>query len=310
LAQIVAPDILSCEAGFAAFLARSPATRRPRTSAGFISIGTHAPAMNSTVAVLRFFFTHTLDRPDLARKLIRLPHLRKLPTVLALEEIGAGFQRQPGCWERDFVRQARAFAMIVGLCTRGRAMADKPNFVLVPDDSQPPVPVRPDSLLARLRTTVITAVTAIASVPAALRSALDHAEPPAETGLSARPRLVFAVDATASREPAWAAARQVTDVVVKALPGELDVALAVHGGSRVHTFTAFTNDANTLRDSAAGVACEAGLTRLLPILSAGLKQPGVRVVIYIGDVFEESVVQGSPAGGRHGRAGHQVDRAA
>jgi hypothetical protein len=60
----------------------------------------------------------------------------------------------------------------------------------------------------------------------------------------------------------------------------------------VHIFTAFTNDANTLRDRAAGVACEAGLTRLLPILSASLKPPAVRVVIYIGDVFEESVVQG------------------
>jgi hypothetical protein len=34
------------------------------------------------------------------------------------------------------------------------------------------------------------------------------------------------------------------------------------------------------------------LTRLLPILSASLKQPAVRVVIYIGDVFEESMSQG------------------
>jgi hypothetical protein len=100
------------------------------------------------------------------------------------------------------------------------------------------------------------------------------------------------VDATASREPAWAAARQVTDALVKALPGELEVALAVHGGSRVHTFTAFTNDAATLRDRAAGVSCEAGLTRLLPILSASLKQPSVRVIVYIGDVFEESLSRG------------------
>jgi hypothetical protein len=76
------------------------------------------------------------------------------------------------------------------------------------------------------------------------------------------------------------------------MPGELDVALAVHGGSRVHTFTAFTSDANTLRDRAAGVTCQAGLTRLLPILAAGLKQPSVRVVIYVGDVFEESLAQG------------------
>jgi hypothetical protein len=169
-------------------------------------------------------------------------------------------------------------------------MTDKPNFVLIPDDAPPPVPA--GGVLARLRTLATTALTAATSTQATLRSALRHAEPPAESGTPARPRLVFAVDATASREPAWAAARQVTDALVKTLPGALDVALAVHGGSRVHTFTAFTGDANTLRDRAAGVACQAGVTRLLPILSASLKQQGVRVVIYIGDVFEESVMHG------------------
>jgi hypothetical protein len=176
------------------------------------------------------------------------------------------------------------------------AMTDKPNFVLIPDDVPPlPVPLAPATtggILGRLRTMATTAVTAARSTTPALLSVLSHAEPPVETGTPVRPRLVFAVDATASREPAWAAARQVTDALVKALPGALDVALAVHGGSRVHTFTAFTNDAKTLRDRAAGVACEAGMTRLLPILAASLKRPAVRVVVYIGDVFEESVVQG------------------
>ncbi len=42
----------------------------------------NAPAMNSAVAALRFFFNHTADRPDLARKLLRLRYPRKLPTVL------------------------------------------------------------------------------------------------------------------------------------------------------------------------------------------------------------------------------------
>jgi site-specific recombinase XerD len=46
-----------------------------------------APAMNSTVAALRFFFTHTLDRPDLSHKLIRIAYPRKLPTVLAPDEV-------------------------------------------------------------------------------------------------------------------------------------------------------------------------------------------------------------------------------
>jgi integrase/recombinase XerD len=37
------------------------------------------PTMNSMVAALRFFSTHTLDRPDLARKLVRTAHARKIP---------------------------------------------------------------------------------------------------------------------------------------------------------------------------------------------------------------------------------------
>ncbi len=185
-------------------------------------------------------------------------------------------------------------------------MTEKPNFVLIPDDAPPPAPARTDGLLARLKTLATTAVTA---ATAALPTS-SHAEPPVEAGAPRGPRLIFAVDATASREPAWAVARRVTDALVKALPGELDVALAVHGGSRVHTFTPFTKDAATLRDRAAGVACEAGLTRLLPILSASLKHQGVRVVVYIGDVFEESSERGPPDRGLHGCAGHQADCAA
>jgi hypothetical protein len=170
-------------------------------------------------------------------------------------------------------------------------MPDKPNFVLVQEDAPaaPPAPNQTGGLLNRLITTVATAIT---SAAASLPAVFAHAEPPAETGTSTRPRLVFAVDATASREPAWAAARQVTDALVKALPGELDVALAVHGGTHVHTFTGFTNDPATLRDRAAGVVCQAGMTRLLPILATCLKQQSVRVVIYIGDVFEESLPDG------------------
>ena len=169
-------------------------------------------------------------------------------------------------------------------------MTDKPNFVLIPDDV--PAPVRTAGVLARLEAMAASAATRFTAASATLRSALSDVEPPSESAAPTRPQLVFAVDATASREPAWAAARQVTDALVKALPGELDVALAVHGGSRVHTFTAFTNDAKTLRDRAAGVECAAGMTRLLPILAASLKRPAVRVVVYIGDVFEESVSEG------------------
>ncbi len=77
-------------AGFAKFLGRSPATTTPEDIRRFqihqSALGMGAPAMNCTVAALRFFTT-TLDRPDLARKLIRIPYLRKLPTVLAPDEV-------------------------------------------------------------------------------------------------------------------------------------------------------------------------------------------------------------------------------
>jgi len=38
--------------------------------------GVPLPTMKSIVSALRFFLTHTVDRPDLARKLVRLAHPR------------------------------------------------------------------------------------------------------------------------------------------------------------------------------------------------------------------------------------------
>src|SRR4051794_30908709 len=166
-------------------------------------------------------------------------------------------------------------------------MTEKQNFVLVPDPEPEPEATPP----AQQSGTWLDRVRALVN---AATSLVPFGQPHdvATTKWSGRPRLIFGFDATASREPAWAAARTVTDALVQALPGELDVALAVHGGSMLHTFTEFTADAATLRDRAAGIRCIAGMTRLLPILSRAMSNPGVRVVVYIGDVFEESPVRG------------------
>jgi integrase len=43
--------------------------------------------MNSMVSALLFFFTQALDRPDLARRLVRTGHVRKLPVVLSQDEV-------------------------------------------------------------------------------------------------------------------------------------------------------------------------------------------------------------------------------
>jgi integrase/recombinase XerD len=76
---------------FATWLGRPPDTatdedlRRyqiEQTETGF-----GAPAMNTAVSALRFFYTRTIDRPDLTRKLHRVKHPRALPTVLSREEV-------------------------------------------------------------------------------------------------------------------------------------------------------------------------------------------------------------------------------
>jgi len=84
-------DYLRIVSRFAAFLGRSPDLATAEDIRRFQieqrEAGTPAPAMNSHVAGLRFFFTTTIDRPDLSRKLLRVSYPRKLPTVLSPEEV-------------------------------------------------------------------------------------------------------------------------------------------------------------------------------------------------------------------------------
>lgn len=76
---------------FATFLDRPPDTATAEDLRRFQveqrEAGMPVPTMNSVVSALRFFFTHTLDRPDLARRLVRVSHPRKLPVVLSRDEV-------------------------------------------------------------------------------------------------------------------------------------------------------------------------------------------------------------------------------
>src|SRR5713226_2394983 len=75
---------------FAAFIRRSPDTATAEDLRRFqlhqTQSGMQPPSINSSVSALRFFFTVTLDRPDLARRL----------TVVRVEEITLLLQAAPG----------------------------------------------------------------------------------------------------------------------------------------------------------------------------------------------------------------------
>src|SRR5260370_3017538 len=49
--------------------------------------GMQPASINSSVSALRFFFTVTLDRPDLSRRLTVVPQPRRIPAVLSVEEV-------------------------------------------------------------------------------------------------------------------------------------------------------------------------------------------------------------------------------
>jgi integrase/recombinase XerD len=85
---------------FAAFLGRSPDTATAEDIRRFQvhqrESGVQPPTINCSVSALRFFFTVTLDRPDLSRRLVLARYPRKLPDVLSVEEVGRLLEAAPG----------------------------------------------------------------------------------------------------------------------------------------------------------------------------------------------------------------------
>ena len=85
---------------FAAFINRSPDTATAEDLRRFqlhqTQSGMQPPSINSAVSALRFFFTVTLDRPDLARRLTVVHRPRRLPAVLSAEEVALLLQAAPG----------------------------------------------------------------------------------------------------------------------------------------------------------------------------------------------------------------------
>ena len=93
-------DYIRCVKKFVTFLGRSPDTATADEVRRFqvhqSETGTTPATINITVSALRFFFTTTLDRPDLSRKLVIVRQTRKLPTVLSQQEVIRLLAAAPG----------------------------------------------------------------------------------------------------------------------------------------------------------------------------------------------------------------------
>src|SRR5262247_44294 len=85
---------------FAKFLGRSPDTATGddirRFQLAQVEQGAQPPKMNTQASALRFFFTVTLGRADLAHQLARTHYPRKLPRVLAADQVARLIDAAPG----------------------------------------------------------------------------------------------------------------------------------------------------------------------------------------------------------------------
>jgi len=93
-------EYVRCVRMFAAFLGRSPDTATADDLRCWQlhqrEQGVQPPSFNSSVSALRFFLGITLDRPDLARRLVVARQPQKLPSVLTPVEIQALLDAAPG----------------------------------------------------------------------------------------------------------------------------------------------------------------------------------------------------------------------
>lgn len=106
-------------------------------------------------------------------------------------------------------------------------------------------------------------------------------------------RLVFALDATASREATWDTAMQLqADMFSEAGSlGGLQMQLAYFKGIASFRASDWLTDSGQLLDQMTGIRCEAGITkieRLLEHVKREARQEKVHAVVYIGDSMEES----------------------
>lgn len=110
----------------------------------------------------------------------------------------------------------------------------------------------------------------------------------------ARGRLIFALDATLSRQPTWdmACALQADMFRETAALGSLDIRLVYYRGFNECRATAWISDSAKLATLMSKIDCRGGDTQIGKVLSEARREAvasGVRAVVFVGDAMEEDI---------------------
>jgi len=117
--------------------------------------------------------------------------------------------------------------------------------------------------------------------------------PRARTG-GPRGRLIFALDATASRQPTWDRACQIQAEMFQeaAALGGLDIQLAYYRGFGEFEASPWLGDSRELTRRMTGVRCLGGRTQIERVLDhaiAETRRQRVNALVFVGDCMEEGV---------------------
>jgi hypothetical protein len=123
-----------------------------------------------------------------------------------------------------------------------------------------------------------------------------------------RGRLIFAMDATASREPSWDTAIQIQAEMFSetASLGGLEVQLAWYRGYGEFRASEWVGDSNALVRRMSGVRCLAGRTQIGRVLKNAIveaKRGPVGALVFVGDAMEEDLDALGDLAGRLGLLG-------
>jgi hypothetical protein len=121
-------------------------------------------------------------------------------------------------------------------------------------------------------------------------------------------RLIFAMDATASREPTWDRACHIqAEMFAEAgKVGGLEIQLLFYRGFGECRFSPWLNNAEALLRKMTAVRCLGGQTQIGKVLSHALREAGARRVnalVFVGDAVEEDVDRLSHLAGELGLKG-------
>jgi hypothetical protein len=108
-----------------------------------------------------------------------------------------------------------------------------------------------------------------------------------------QPRLLFAIDATASRQATWSIASQLQQQMFLATRklASLSIQLCYYRGFHEFFASQFFTDSSELAREMARVHCEGGHTQIARVLRHALKEHKampLRAVVFIGDAMEEN----------------------